>query len=320
MPVRFTSPSLGGQRDAFFKPGEWEASLSFRRLHADEWFVGRDVNEAAAPFGQPLYLNISSVDLSITRGLSQRASVTLTVPFSYGRHSRLYADKVRHEVSARGVGDINAVANVWLWDPASAQDGNVSLGLGVKAPTGNGQVEDDFFAADGSVSKRVVDQSIQLGDGGWGFIAQGQGYRHLLSRVSGYAFGSYLVAPRKKTNVPSPLAGVTLSVPDVYSVRTGVAFALAPSHGLSANLGLRADGIPLRDVVGGGDDGFRRPGHTLFLDPGGALRIGRHELTLSVPIRLRQDFSRSLIERERNLLGGGDLARYLVFAGYSARW
>src|SRR5258705_11346390 len=108
MPVPFTSPSLGGQRDAFFKPGEWEISVSFRRLHADEWFVGSDVDEAAAPFGQPLYLNINSVDLSVTYGMSPRASVTVTVPTSYGRHSRLYADKVRHEVSARGGGDINA--------------------------------------------------------------------------------------------------------------------------------------------------------------------------------------------------------------------
>lgn len=320
MPVRFTSPSLGGQRDGFFKPGEWEASVSFRRLHADEWFVGRDVNEAAAPFGQPLYLNINSVDLSVTRGISRRVSVTLTVPFSYGRHSRLYADMVRHEVSARGVGDINAVANVWLWDPDVVQDGNVSLGFGAKAPTGDFRVQDDFFAADGSVSRRVVDQSIQLGDGGWGFIAHARGFRRLGDRLSGYAFGAYLVAPKKKTNVPSPLSGVPLSVPDVYSMRTGLTLALAPSHGLSTNLGVRIDGIPLRDVVGGGDDGFRRPGYTLFFDPGAAMRIGRHEFTLSVPIRLRQNFSRSLIERERNLPGGGDLARYLVFAGYSARW
>jgi len=319
MPVRFTSPSLGGQRDGFFTPGEWELSVAFRRLHADEWFVGRNIDEAAAPFGKPLYLDINSLDLSVTRGLNRRASITLTVPLSYGRHSRLYADKLRHDVTARGIGDINAIANVWLLDPGAVPAGNVSIGLGVKAPTGNSRVEDDFFAADGGVSRRVVDQSIQLGDGGWGFIGQAEGYRRLTGRLNGYVFGSYLVAPRKKSNVPSPLAGVMLSVPDVFSVRGGAAFALVPSHGLSTNLGLRMDGIPLRDVVGGGDDGFRRPGYTLYVDPGVSMGAGRHQITLSVPIRLRQDFSRSLIDRERNLPGGGDLARYLVFAGYSVR-
>jgi hypothetical protein len=319
MPVRFTSPSLGGQRDGFFKPGEWQIAVSFRHLYADDWFVGKNIDEAAAPFGKPLYLNINSLDVSVTYATSRRASITLTAPMSYGRHSRLYADKVRHEVSARGVGDINAIANVWIWNPDEALDGNVSLGLGIKAPTGNSRIEGDFFAADGSVSRRVVDQSIQLGDGGWGFIAQAQGYRHLTGRFNGYLFGSYLVAPKKKSSVPSPIAGVALSVPDVYSVRGGTAFALIPSRRLSTNLGVRMDGIPLRDVIGGGDDGFRRPGYTLYLDPGAAMRIGRQEVTLSVPIRLRQNFSRSLIDRERNLRGGGDLARYLVFAGYSVR-
>ena len=319
MPVRFTSPSLGGQRDGFFKPREWALSVAYRRLHADEWFVGRDIDEKAAPFGKPLYLNINSLDLGVGYGVSPRVSVTLAVPMSYGTHSRLYADKVRHQVSAKGIGDINAVVNAWIWNPDAAVDGNLLVGIGIKAPTGNSRVEDDFFAADGSVSKRVVDQSIQLGDGGWGFIGQAQAYRHLEGRLNGYLSGSYLVAPKKKTSVPSPVAGVMLSVPDVFSVRAGLAFALAPVTGVSTNLGVRVDGIPLRDLVGGGDDGFRRPGYTLFLDPGAAMAIHGQQFTLSIPIRLRQNFSRSLIDRERNLPGGGDLARYLVFAGYTVQ-
>ncbi len=320
MPVRFTSPSLGGQRDGFFKKGEWQVSASYRRLEADQWFVGTDVNEAAAPFGKPLYLDINTLDLSLTYAFSRRANVTLTVPLSYGTHSRFYADGVRHKVSGRGVGDVNAIANVWVLDPNMHLDGNIALGFGIKAPTGNNHIEDDFFAADGSITKRVVDQSIQPGDGGWGFIAQVQAYRRIASRLNAYAFGSYLISPKKKTDVPSPLAGVVLSVPDAYSVRAGIAYALAPSYGLSVNLGARVDGIPLRDVIGGGDDGFRRPGHTLYLDPGGAMRVGKQEFTLSVPIRLRQNFSRSLIDRERSFKGGGDLADYLVFAGYSVRF
>jgi len=320
MPVRFTSPSLGGQRDGFFKKGEWQVSASYRRLEADQWFVGTDVNEAAAPFGKPLYLDINTLDLSLTYAFTRRANMTLTAPLSYGTHSRFYADGVRHKVRGEGVGDVNAIASLWLLDPNMHLDGNVALGFGIKPPTGNNEVEDDFFAADGSVTRRVVDQSIQPGDGGWGFIAQAQAYQRIASRINGYAFGSYLISPKKKTDVPSPLAGVTLSVPDAYSLRAGVEYALAPSQGLSVNLGARIDGIPLRDVIGGGDDGFRRPGHTLYLDPGGTMRIGKQEFTLSVPIRVRQNFSRGLIDRERNFKGGGDLADYLVFAGYSVRF
>ena len=40
MPIRFTSPSLGGQRQVFLQGGEWEAGVAYRRLTAGDWFVG----------------------------------------------------------------------------------------------------------------------------------------------------------------------------------------------------------------------------------------------------------------------------------------
>ena len=277
MPVRFTSPSLGGQRDIFFNEGEWQISASFRRLYADQWFVGRNIDEASAPFGKPLYLDIRSLDRSLTYGFSRRTSIILTAPFSYGTHSRFYADNKRHKLSGRGLGDINLVASAWVFDPNMHLDGNVALGIGVKAPTGSNATKDDFFAADGSATTRVVDQSIQPRDGAWGFIAQAQAYQRIAPRVNAYAFGSYLVSPKKKTSVPSPISGIVLSVPDVYSVRAGAALALLTSRKLSLNLSARMDGIPLRDIIGGGDDGFRRPGYTIYADPGIAMRIGKQE-------------------------------------------
>ncbi len=320
MPVRFTSPSLGGQRESFFHAGEWQVGLAYRRLYADQWFVGSEVNEAAAPFGQPLYLDINTLDLSVTYGVSERASLTLTLPFSYGTHSRFYGDLERHRVQALGLGDISLVGNYWLLDPPIHSAGNLSFGLGIKTPTGDNEYEDDFFNPDGSVTRRVVDQAIQLGDGGWGVLLQMQAYHQLVPRLSGYLFGSYLLSPRERTSVPSPLQGVTLAVPDVYTARAGVALAAAPSWGLSVNFGARIDGIPMQDVIGGGDNFFRRPGYTLFLDPGFAIRRGPSELSFSFPLRLHQNFQRSLIDRQRDFLGGGDLADYLIFAGYSYRF
>jgi len=320
MPIRFTSPSLGGQRDAFLRKGEWEAGVSFRRLYADQWFVGTDVNESAAPFGKPLYLDIRSLDFTVAYGFSRSTSLMLTVPTSTGTHSRFYADGVRHVVSTTGIGDVNSMLTHWLLEPDLHIDGNVAVGLGVKLPIGGNTHKDRYFAADGSVSRRVVDQSIQPGDGGVGFIIQSQAYKVLRPSLSVYAFGSYLISARKENEVPSPLPGVSLSVPDVYSGRIGLAAALPARTRMSLNLGGRVDGIPLRDVVGGGDDGFRRPGHTLYLDPGFAMKFRRDEFTVSVPVRVRQNFSRSLIDRSIGFKGGGDLADYLIFAGYSRRF
>jgi hypothetical protein len=312
---------LGGQRESFFKAGEWQVGIAYRHLGADKWFVGTELNESAAPFGKPLFLNINSLDFSLAYAVTGRATLTLTFPFSYGTHSRFYGDSLRHKVNAFGLGDLNLVGSVWLLDPDTQQNGNVSVGLGIKAPTGDNKVTDDFFNADGSVVQRPVDQSIQLGDGGWGILLQAQAYRRVFARGNAYLFGSYLLSPRKITDVPAPgLPGVTLSVPDVYTARGGLAYLLLPAPGVSVSFGGRLDGIPLRDLIGGGDDGFRRPGFSLYLDPGIAVQRGRDEFALSLPIRIHQDFRQSLIDREKHSRGGGDLADYLLFAGYTHRF
>src|SRR5215469_6458487 len=151
MPVRFLSPSLGGYSGSV-PAGHWEIGAAFRRLSADQWFVGSQVRESAAPFGQPLLLNIYSLDATITYGVTDRLSVTLTVPFSRGTHSRFYADGKRHTVEAAGLGDIGGVANVWLGRPSTESSGNVALGFGLKSNSGNNGVVDSYFLADGSAT------------------------------------------------------------------------------------------------------------------------------------------------------------------------
>jgi hypothetical protein len=320
MPVRFTSPSLGGQRENFLHKGEWQVGLAYRHLYADQWFVGTRVDETKTPFQQPLYLNINTLDVSLTYGLNERASLTLTLPFLYGTHSRFYADLRRHEVQSIGLGDINLIANTWLWSPQARPNGNVNLGLGVKSPLGRNEVEDDWWLADSSEIRHAVDQSIQLGDGGWGIILQAQAFQRVLPTTSLYFVGTYMVSTREHTDVVSPIAGITLGVPDVYYVRGGAARSLWAEQGLSASLGARLDGITRRDIIGGGDEYFRRPGYTLFLDPGLSLRRGPVEFTFNLPIRVYQDFPQSIIDRKTGFPGGGDLADNLIYAGYTHRF
>jgi hypothetical protein len=326
MPVRFTSPGLGGQDESYLRAHQWRVGVAYRRLSADKWYVGSEVREDKAPFGQPLVLNINSLDFSAEYGLSHRFSLALTLPFSSGTQSRFYADLRRHEVSSVGLGDVNLIGTYWVGDPLTHGTGNLAVGLGVKTPTGRNHVEDDFFLADSSVVQRPVDQSVQRGDGGWGVIVQLQGFQRLLPGFYGYFLGSYLLSPRENTDVPSPVPGSPLSVPDVYSGRLGVAYSLWPSGGLSASLGGRIDGIPYSDLVtipihgvGGGPPGFRRPGYTVYLDPGLALTRGNTTFTLSVPIALQQSFEPSAADIATGRKGGGDLANYLVFGGINWR-
>ena len=320
MPIRFTSPSLGGIRvGPQLQARHWQFDFAYRHLGADQWFVGTQVKESSAPFGHPLFLNINSVDVTANYGLTDRISMAATVPFSYGTHSRFYADGKRHLVSAAGIGDISLVATAWLFDFAKHPKGNLALGLGVKMPTGDNALADDFFLANGTVIQSPVDEAIQLGDGGWGIITQTHAYREIFTRTTAFASAWYLISPREITNVGSPLPGVPLSVPDVYSFRFGAAYALLPRRGVSINFGARIDGIPTYDLFGG-DAGFRRPGYTVYLEPGATFSKGRTTFTINVPIRAHQNFKRSIADIQLGKPGGGDLARYLVLVGYSIRF
>lgn len=321
MPVRFITPSLGGQRQQDVGPHQWQVGLAYRRLTADKWYVGTQVREDLSPFGGPLHLNINSLDLTLTYGVTSRVSVALTLPFAHGAQTRWYVDSVSHTVAAGGLGDINLVGTMWLRDPVAGPSGNLALGLGVKTPSGSNHVEDDFFTKT-DTTRYVVDQSIQLGDGGWGLLFQLQGFQRLAGRVYGYVSGSYLASPRKKTDVAFPTingtpSSILLSVPDVYSARLGVAYVIAPERGLSVSLGGRLDGIRVRDLIGGADDGFRRPGYELYLDPGASYTLGKGTVTVSVPVKLAQDFKPDLVPTHPK---GGDLAEYLIFVGYRYRF
>jgi hypothetical protein len=293
--------------------------LAYRHLHANEWFVGKKVNENEAPYGQPLFLNIDSLDVTFERGITERLSLQLTIPFSHGTHSRLYSDAPdsRHEVSATGLGDVSLIGRFLLFDPKTHANGNVSLGLGVKAPTGKNDVEDDYWLENGTRTRHTVDQSIQLGDGGWGILLELNAFQRLFESGYGYANASYLLSTRNQTTVKQ--GGTFTDVPDVYSYRLGLAYAGIPVKGLSISLGGRIDGIPYHDLIGS-NDGFRRPAIVGYVDPGLVLTLGRGEFSLNVPVRVWADFRPSLYDKQVGAVGGGDLAKVLIFVGYTQRF
>ena len=315
MPVRFASPSLGGhQAGLLLEKGHWEVSADFRRLTADKWYIGTKLREDASPFGKQLFLNIMSVNLTATYGVSNRLSASLTAPFAYATQSRFHSDLQRHVVKGRGLGDMSLLANYWLRNPSAAASGNLMLTLGLKASTGNNKIKDTFYSPSGS-APGYVDQSVQQGDGGWGIVVGGFALRRVAERLDAYAGGTYMLSTKTKSDVPFN-QNALLSVPDVYAWRAGLAYSPWPTRGLSVSLGVRADGIPVRDIIGGADNGFRRPGVSVFVDPGLSWNRGPHTLSFSFPVRAYFNFKND----PSGQLNGGDLADYLIFAGYKHHW
>jgi hypothetical protein len=326
-PIRFTVPvSLGAAGEAYQRGGEWRLTLAYRRLYSNQWFIGTQESGSSAPGGSSPVFEIHTAIAALGYSFNDRIRATVSVPVSSGKFSRRWADGNVHEQSASGIGDITVLGEAWLLDPRRHTQGNMAFGLGVKAPTGSYQKASQFYLASGPVNF-PADQTIQPGDGGWAAMVQLEGFRKLAERATVYAFGSYMASPRARTDVkgapaPAPNSGLYWSVPDVYSARTGAAFDVLPDHGLSMSLGARVDGIPVRDLIGGGDDGtIKRTSYIVYADPGLSYSRDKHTVTVSVPWRLKVNRTMSLAERQPGALpNAGGFAKYLVFASYSVRF
>lgn len=315
----------GESQSADLRAHEWQVAVDYRYLHADRFYTGtQQVVPPAQFFGQPLMINVHSVDWTVTYAVSDRFNLRLTVPLSVGTQSAVRADTVRHDAHALGLGDIGLAGTAWLLNPRTHATSNIAIGAGVKFPTGDSKYADSYFLANHSSIQFPVDQSIELGDGGWGVILQGQAFRQFAPRAFAYFTGSYLVSPRNQTDVvrapTAPGSAVHISVPDVYTGRLGVSYGVLPEQGLSVSFGGRVDGIPYHDLIGG-SDGFRRPSVIVFLDPAVALERGPGTWTFGVPIRVFQRLaSANFLKGPGGSIGSGDLAGVLMFVGYARRF
>ena len=321
MPLRFTSPNFGGQQSPYFQAREWLVGVAVRRVATNRFFVGTQQDETKAPGGQPLHLRLNSADLSFAYATSERLSLTLVVPMSYSTGEQAYPDLQRHQNSSSGIGDINLMGNLWLGAPGSHLKGNVLLGFGIKTPTGRNDVLGKTYDAQGTATDVTLVQTLQLGDGGWAVLLQTQAFRQLSPRGSVYFSGFYSVSLTKHTDVLFPAENRFWAAPDVYSLRTGFSYGIKAEPGISMSLGGRMDGTMVSDLVGGRTDYYRKPGYTMYVDPGIALQSGPNQFTLNVPVRVRHDYMTMLINNAQTVRAGlGGVSDYVIYAGFSRRF
>lgn len=320
-PIRFTAPvKLGGEGEAYQPADQWQLTLAYRRLVSADWFVGTKENPALAPGGTTPVFRIHTLVVDIAYSINERLVVSGSLPFSKGSLGRTWPDTAYHVQRATGVGDLSVLGEAWVFEPREHELGNVAVGFGVKFPTGSNSLASRYYAAGGEVDF-PADQTIQPGDGGLSLLLQSRAFRQVTDRTYAYAFGSYMMSPKAKSDVRAvPVTGAYWSVPDVYSGKLGAAFAILPDAGVTVSLGGRIDGIPVRDLLGGGDETtVKRSAYVIFADPGISLSRGKSTLTMSVPYRLKVNRQKSLLERRTNGLNAGGFAKYLVFLAYSRR-
>lgn len=331
MLVRQNAPVIGASVTPYLKPGSWQTSLAYRGLRSMEHFSGVQRQYERDTLGNNVVNRQQIFDLGLTYGLTPRCSASLGVPLVRASWSiPLPARPVpgpRGEQNAEGLGDVGLTGRCWIGSPSPERRGNVSIGLGVKAPTGEDDYRDVYPDLQGRRTRtKEVDMSIQPGDGGWGGLFELAAFRKI-GRAAVFASGLYLANPRDTNVTPSIVSGLGLgsnpafadrivnSVPDQFAASAGAAFPLGPD-GLSGSVALRIEGLPRYDLIGG-SHGFRRPGYETFLEPRVTFSRNGHGVSLGVPVGIVRN-------RQNNpysgLPGDATFPDYIVLLAYSRRF
>jgi hypothetical protein len=108
-----------------------------------------------------------------------------------------------------------------------------------------------------------------------------------------------------------------MSVTDQYLYRAGVSQGMPKLRGLALSLGVRGEGVPVRDLLGD-SDGFRRPGSIVSLDPGLIFNYKRDTFAVNGPWALYRDRPSSVPEIQNHTINGDAFfADYTVIASLS---
>ncbi len=295
---------FGASADPYLQQGEWLFGTAARGLRSHDHYNGTVEQTQRQDLHTYVVNTQDSLDLSGTYALTRRFSLALALPLvraSWSIPLPVTSTGQRNEQNAQGIGDVTVTGRYWMFNPEAHRRGNLSLGLGVKAPTGRDDVTDTYPDRTGTnPGAKAVDQSIQPGDGGWGAVIEINGFKRI-GRASYYGSGTYLINPRDTNGTPSLVVGLSPggvvapsqagravnSVPDQYVLRTGMAFALGKSP-FAAALGFRMEGLPRYDLFGD-SHGFRRPGYETFAEPGFYYSRGNDTWSLNVPIALKRN-------------------------------
>ena len=264
------------------------------------------------------HVNLFEMDLNyqLTPRLSLIASVPGMEATRHGQSSPLNVYR------SGGIGDVTVGVQSWVFRPPTENHGNVNLSAQLKLPTGINDAKGYKINSNGTTTLEPFDESIQPGDGTWGFSLATEAYHPVIWKTSAYFTGSWLFSPQDTTGVltfrPAPGEGV-VSATDQYLWRGGFSrpvTGLRLARGLALSIGGRMEGVPVRDAFGK-SDGFRRPGYVISIEPGMMYERGRYTFYASGPWAMERNRKISVTDLENHTHGDAAFADYTVIAGLS---
>ena len=290
---------------------DWRSFSSFRHFSGEVENIQREILNTQIKNHQNIY-NVN-VDLQLT----PRWSVNAFVPVLQGTRNQKYPPYGVFDIA--GLGDMIVGAQAWVLRPPAENGGNIAFSAGLKLPTGLNDGMGTGRLANGTVQKVVADQSLQPGDGSWGFTLGTQAYQQVPFHAIAYFQGSWLFNPRDTNGVPTFRTAPgeqVLSVTDQYLFRGGFSRHVPHVRGLSGSFGGRMEGIPVRDAFGK-SDGFRRPGYIISIDPGLQYQHGRTMLAVNAPWAIQRNRRASVTDLAHGTHGDAAFADYAITVGLS---
>jgi hypothetical protein len=300
------TPGLGVEGTSSLPAGHWLTSVAFRFYHSYQDVSGSQV------LSEPLvYANthVYALDFAATYAVTDRFDLSLDLPFQYGTRKTWvehdYMSLTLHTMQAAGFGNLRLTADYWLFDPATHPARNISLALGVEIPSGKDDATDYSYRATGKVL-RPVDPAIQPANGGWGIILSAHAFSSLyfprwtftdlFKNTFAYADAIYVFTPQEMSDTQSVFGdqpaltggdkGLMFdSIPDQFLARAGLSQVIWPKQGVSVSAGVRWEGVPAFDVIGG-SNGWRIPGSAVSFEPTISLTRGKEYFSVSVPFAL----------------------------------
>jgi hypothetical protein len=303
-----------------WKPQPWVITVGYRHQESFRHFVGTVEQKQREVLGTQIRNTYHLFDVAVERQITNRFSLTGSLPILFAYRNQLY--NPRGEYRVNGIGDMTVGGRGWLFKPPTKNGGNIAIGASLKMPTGRKNSTGNALTAAGLPVVATADQSIQAGDGGWGFVLDMQAYKPVKYGFMVYASGSYLFNPMDTNGVNSfrtrPGERV-FSIADQYLARAGVSHAVPKVRGLVATFGGRMEGVPVRDLLGS-SNGFRRPGYAISADPGLLYARWGYVFSCSAPWALERNRRRSVSDIANGIHGDAAFADYALTIGVSRRF
>ena len=310
--------------------GDVIVQLGYRHFKSFRHFRGAEEETNRVEQGTEVINNSNFADFGISYAITKKLLLNTVIPFSYHTRSSMYEHGgnppnglgERNTTSSKGLGDIRIGLNYSIY---SSHNHFVAGGIGIKLPTGNYNYMDTFYNQGPNKDQdilTVVDQSIQLGDGGTGVYLEFLSIHNLIKNLS-FQTNLYYLSNFQETNgVLTRNGNMEFSCPDQYAARLGLNYMYKK---VSFYGGARLEGVNAFDLIGG-SEGYRRPGYAISIEPGISINQNSFTFLFTMPWAIYrnriQSFDDIKITEDSGVYKHGDaaFADYLINLGISYKF